>query len=269
MLKNIILMTTLFGILSACSGSKSSETVAEAPVESTSVGPYAVDFNNDAKTYQHNFNIRIAQDEGKVEYNIFTSEIVEVELLSAPLQVTGCPASQVLHQIIWFANSTKPSGIAVKPGATFKTIANTQGTLMHSIRGLKGCERVDLTTTLHQKPKQIIAPRKCQESSDLNCKVEMYCTEPGYKYTEVEVWKESWGTTLRKFNVNSSGSRTMSNLDTVSAVASGNQMTYRATNNSNSLSVNLVTGVSLYTIYAAGQSFPIDLTCQSYLARSN
>ena len=93
----------------------------------------------------------------------------------------------------------------------------------------------------------------------------MYCTEPGYKGTEVEVWKEANGTTLRKYYVNADGTRNMSALDTVKSSTTGNQTIYQATVNQNSLVVNTATGISTYTLYVGGNSFPLNLTCQSYL----
>lgn len=265
MLKNIFILSALITLV-ACSAKVTSEE-APPPQEKSSAGPYTVDFNNSSMTYQHSFSLPIDQSAGKVEYYVTTPNIADIEVVHTSLKVTGCSASQVIHQLLWLPDSQKTEGIYLSIGQSFKTRANVQGTFLHSLRGLDGCTQVELSTTLRQKPKASLPPRTCKESNDTTCKVEVYCAEdyPGKKYMEVEVWKESWGTTLRKYSLNDNGSRTLSSMNTVTSSNTGSMWIYSDARGSSTLRFDTSNGKGVFTLQVGGSNFPTDVTCQSYL----
>jgi hypothetical protein len=260
---SVTLTVTLALALTACSVHTSPEEVAPpANNEKTSAGPYQVAFDATTKTYQHSFEMDINQADGKVEYYVNTPEASEVEFVNTSLKVTGCAAGQVNHQTYWVPDSSTTAAQSIAMGSTFKTRAGVQGTFLHVLRGLTGCSHVSLSTTLKKKQSSSM---KCKESSDTNCRVDVYCKEDGIptNYIEVEVWKESWATTLRKFMNHGDGSRSLMNMNSVILANNSTETTY--TSNSGSsvtyLKYNNQTLVGIYSQDVMGTPVTTTLRC--------
>jgi hypothetical protein len=264
MLKNILLIFGLLLTIAACSVETKSEDVVPPSInEKSQAGPYTVDFNNSNNNYQHNFKMNIDQNEGKVEYFITTSDAVEIEFVGTSLKVTGCSASQVTHQTYWIPDGKTTTGQYVIPGSTFKTQAATRGTFTHILRDLSGCTLLDLTTTLRKKQ---TSSMKCKESSDSNCHVAIYCKEkdPLKSFIEVEVWEESWGTTLREFRNQGNGTRNLMTMNSVTFSNNGTESTYisKSVSDKTFLKYNNQNLLGLYSQAIQGTQVNTDVTCE-------
>jgi hypothetical protein len=248
----------------ACSKSSDSGKVADPGTnDKAQAGPYVVDFGT-TKSYQHSFKIPINQNEGKVEYFITMPEATDIVLTDTSLTVTGCPASQVIHQTFWLPDSAVASGQYVVIGSSFRTLAGTQGTFLHILKGLDGCTDVNLSTTLTKKDKPAM---KCKESRDPNCQVQVYCKESDAlptNYIEVEAWKEYGGISLYKFMNHGDGTRSQMSMNSAAFTNDGTQSKYSATSNSTYLRYNNTTRIGLYYESIAGQSFTTDVNCTVY-----
>lgn len=151
MLKKIILLFGCLIALNACQVKSTSSHPVQPPPpppEKPSAGPYTVVFDNTNNIYHHSFNLTIDQKEGKVEYLITLPEALKIELFNTQLSVVGCTASQVTHEIYWLPNKNKIEWYYVSIGSTFTAEANAEGTLVHVIKGLDGCQSLTLSTTL-------------------------------------------------------------------------------------------------------------------------
>lgn len=151
MFKKIILLLGSLIALNACQVKSSTPQSAQPPPpppEKPSAGPYIVIFDNTNNTYHHSFNLNIDQKEGKVEYLITQPDAVKIEMFNTQLSVVGCSASQVTHELFWLPNKNKIEWYYVSIGSVFTTEANAEGTLVHVLKGLDGCQSLTLSTTL-------------------------------------------------------------------------------------------------------------------------
>jgi hypothetical protein len=255
-----LIIPSLFLFLSACS--VNSDEVKKPDIhQAESVGPFSVVFNNDA--YTHTFKAQIGQEAGSVEYNIQTANATTIELVDTALKVQGCNARDVQHQIFWIPDSKNNPNIGVAIGVknTFMSRAGTQGTLRHTIRRIGNCTSLELTTALKAKSAPAVP---CKESTDTSCKVAVYCKEKGdySSYSEVEVWNERWGTTLRQYMNHGDGSRSL--MAMMSAVLSDqtNRVLYTSSNPVASLSVEKNTGAGIFKEVFNGTEMNLKLNCQ-------
>lgn len=262
MLKKTFLLLASGLIIAACSATQS-EDVAPPVAKENSAGPYDVTFDPTTGIFQHNFEMNIAQSEGKVDYYIQTPEEIDVTFVETALKVTGCPASQVTHQTFWLPDSATTSGQYLGVGSVFRTRAGIRGSFMHVLRGLDGCATVNLTTKLQ---KRMGSNMPCKESTDTTCRVQVYCkeTDPVRTYVEVEVWKESWGVTLRKFMNSGNGTRSLMATNTVVSTSTTTETTYSANSPGDRtyLRFNNQTFAGVYSQDVMGNAYPTDVTCK-------
>lgn len=108
--------------------------------------------------------------------------------------------------------------------------------------------------------------KQCKESKNELCRVEVYCDEIDYgnQYYEVEVWSESGEITLRKFNMNEDGTRTLMSYETVNKVVEESDVVYGRSDSKSKLKYNKVTKKGIYTLSIGGSDYKLDLNCQSY-----
>mgnify|MGYP003407425659 CR=1 FL=1 len=151
MFKKIVLLLGALIALNACQVKNTTPQPVQPPPpppEKPSAGPYSVVFDKDTNAYHHSFKIDLDQKEGKVEYLLTLPVIAKIELSHTQLSVVGCSASQVTHELFWIPDQQKLSWYYVSIGSTFTTEANTEGKLIHIVKGLEGCQSLTLSTTL-------------------------------------------------------------------------------------------------------------------------
>ena len=257
----------LMFFLTACSATSNDGGQVPPQTANSTTGPFVVEFSADAKTYQHNMTVTIDDTAGGVQYLLTTAAAEDVVFISTDLKVTGCAPSQVKHNVFWLPTGDPSYAIPLSPGSTFRTRAGIQGIFLHSLAGLDGCASVNLTTILKLKEKTVTPAPKCKESSEASCQVQVACVDSkgSDRYVEVEVWKESWGTTLRKFTLASNGTRTLAAMNSVTGTQSGSIWNFKTDRDLTSLRLDTVAKTGLYNLAAAGQVFPTELFCESYL----
>ena len=260
MKKLILLSATLF--IAACSSESGNapKPGSDNNNKAESAGPYSVSFDN-ANNYTHTFTMPINQDEGVVDYYITTPTARVIEFIDTNVKVTGCDASAVKHFVAWVPDMSKPTtGYEVVPKRKFTTVAGTQGGLRNSLKGLQGCATIEMTLSLKLIPPTVKA---CAESTDKNCRVDVYCKEKGNfsTYAEVEVWKESWGSlTLRHFMKSSDGTRGQILMTTATQSNETTKAKYVGSNAT--LSIDKATGSGVLTEVFSGHTMTVDLNCQ-------
>lgn len=247
-MKKIILAAVICFGLVACEdpdAPRDVEKPKEKPV--TEAGPYVVQFSGTDQSYTHTFNIPIRQDEGQVVYHVTTPASSEIEFVDTRMQVTGCPVAAVKHQIFWSQDASRPTvGEYLTTGSFFRTRAGLKGMFRHVAHGLGGCTSISLTTKLKIKPPTL---RTCKETTEpATCQVVAYCRQSGDSYfTEVEVWRDSQGLTLRNFLNVGDGTRSLKVMGAMTKTEQGSITLYQDSFGDASLRVDRTTREGLFT----------------------
>ncbi len=235
-------------------GKPTESTVATQ--EHPEVGPFTVQFAPTDQSYQHNFKVNIDQDEGKVEYYVTTAADEKVEIKDIVLKVTGCPAGQISHQMFWAPDSTQSNfGYQEYKGDKFQTTAKIKGTFIHSLKNLKGCTAVDLTTKLVKyvyttpHPEFSVGQHCPEASASDQCTVKLYCREknPLNSFYEFEIWKRGNQYGLSHFYNHGDGTRGLLSSNSVNESLINNEIKYTSSSLKVSLNMNLTTGDGIFT----------------------
>jgi hypothetical protein len=150
--KELAAMTALILLVSACA-KKSEAPLQPVPPEqkeNTNVGPFTMEFSNSG-AYNSQFEIDIAQNEGKVEYYTLVNERGVLSVKDFQLSVASCPATQPQLELWWLPDSSVRQAFIALKGLSLTVAPGKKGLLMVSLRELQGCTRVSFNLNVERR----------------------------------------------------------------------------------------------------------------------
>ena len=263
-----LLLTLITLVFYSCSAKKTdltdAPTAGNNETSTNTMGPFTVSFDAAESKYENTFRIPIQQNEGKVEYNIFTDRSENVVLEYSNIAVTGCDASLVKQQIFWLADEKQTLGQIIKNQSQFKTQIKTKGKIVYSIYHLNGCSEIELKIRLKKLPHIGNAGKACEGSTNLqDCRVDVYCKENySSNFIEVEVWNRAGQRSVQKFMNHGDGSRSLMSMFTANFSNVANSTIYTSTNSSRTfLKYDNSSLVGFYSENILGNDYTNDLQC--------
>jgi hypothetical protein len=118
--------------------------------ENTGVGPFVMEFSNGTH-FENQFEIDIAQNEGKVEYFSIVNELGILSLTDYNMSVASCPATQPQLELWWLPDASVNQALAVQKGLSLNVTPGKKGLLMLGFRELQGCTRLSFNLKVSRR----------------------------------------------------------------------------------------------------------------------
>jgi hypothetical protein len=145
-MKSILNLASVVALTFSIVACKASSDLKNVPNEgkTEAVGPFDLKLSSATNEVANAFSIRVAQDEGAVEFYVNAEPNVQyLHLDKFSTQVSGCDPNKVKVVHGWFTTEGASSGEVVQSGWTMTTTTRNRAKLVVAFKGLDGCSQLN------------------------------------------------------------------------------------------------------------------------------